>query len=332
MRRLKKFGHRLVTVSRSLKDIMRGRYFSLTLLLIIVFLVISIPSPRTMISIKGVTETVAIRVSNPFSATVKLPVARDMDTGRCLEDILLSPKLDSTVYYDFTRTGALAVSVDGPSSLRVDMGAVVAYENYIRLIIDPSDAECGASEPIRMPLNGHLQIGDQLFNQTAQGETPRVLKSGEVSVFGRSSQRIMYIVPMIGGPFEANSLYLASQFSIPAGSQISYALDRQRNFVPWWGFIDFDPNTQQSGGVMNAATNADALAVFAPTPMVGDVSKHCLPAELSLSVRSAPSLSPDCFSIDLAAQLAGDPNLRKIYIFLLTGAALVTFIGYWRLK
>ncbi len=270
-----------------------------------------------MFSFKGISEVVEVEIKSPKTAYFKVEKALDIDSNKCLSDIFIQPLLGTKVLYKHYNQGELIITIE-KGNIKISDNSKSIKKEKLQLSISPSYKECIWTGALRLPISGNIKLGDLVRNQVSYYDPPLVLKSGHLTIYGRTLNKIFFTNLLKSKPFGANSLYLYQTVEIPGGAQLANALDEKRQPAPWIGYADvfIRKDIKERGLHVFASVNANAIAIFAPTPRVGQFDEKCLSIS-DEKYRNLPNtLFPDCFSVDKAAQLFSDPNLRRIYVIL----------------
>ena len=304
-----------------------SRRLALSILFLIgtLFAIVSFTSPQPMITFTGRSEIAETITTLPDSAAFSIPYAFLIEGNRCLSKVHVRPRNGTRVIYEVLGPGELLIVLVGSATVQSEELDEPLTADFQRFIVSFGRENCSYQGYVRLPLTGLVQIGEEPANSLGYGDKNPILRHGRIQVFGRSISRLLFIIPLNWGPFDAEALYLAEIIDVPAGSRVSHALDEEGNPVRWWGFAEFNMSLASEEApslFLSASANAGAVSVFAPAPRRGSVLTTCQRGTGDSVSEPPSSLLPECISLDLSAQLAGDPNLRWIY------GALIVMVAF----
>ncbi|MFT3997290.1 MAG: hypothetical protein QM667_07780 [Asticcacaulis sp.] len=292
--------------------------------LIVVFLA-GLPAPVTMMSASLRAETVQMVVNTPDEGAFSLPMVRIGEDATCRHAVVVRPGVGAVVTYTREMGQSLVIGVTGPASWD-DGERLLGRQGDGEVSYFTVSADCGWAGTLRLPVAGQLSVGTLTAGADAQTRSMPLL-AGEMHVYGRSIDSLFWgTVPVKGfeglTPLEAGRLYLAYDQPLPPGSRLGRAFlatpGGSTQTARWWGFVDVDMTAggaNERGMLIEAATNATALELYAPTPR---------PDTQKPDQGRPDSLEPDRISLSLGARLAGDPNVRWCLAVL---GALALIIG-----
>ena len=284
--------------------------------LVVIFFLYSVPSPRTMIYFSGVSESIEITVASHNVAQIRLSAARDPVTDVCMDNFWIIPDQGAQITYRFDPFDALRVFVDGSVVVLEEGSNKSRKVTELRLVFDPKDEECDPGPFLRLPANGIIKFGRQFVNSGSADNHWSLLRTGHLYVYGHTSESIFYLVPLNWGPFRSNALYLVESFELPGGTQLAYSVDRKRHPVQWRGYVDISFGDAEGGMKVSTTTNATAVGIYPPIPGAAKATSSCVPLDVE-------GVKPECISVDLAAQVFGDPNLSRVFAIVSAVGALL---------
>lgn len=265
----------------------------------------TLPEPSVLVSADIQTETVKISVSNPSEAAFMLPQATDASAPNiCQKNILITPQTGTDIYVSQVSQDGIYINLDG--SITVEAADKQKSQSEFISLYLPYSGECALNRGLRLPVAGKASVGIVSSGGFIDGEPSLVLHDGELTVYGRAVPKV-FGIPVEWFwflPMEADRLYLADKFDIPAGSQVGSETAR------WWGFLDLKPDSQ-SGFNFQASTNAQSLNLQAPAPKA-----------IRSNNRAGDSIEADEISLTFGARLSHDPNLRWVF-------AAISFIMFF---
>lgn len=260
---------------------------------------LSLPEPRTILSLEARTEIVSVKIANPNAAAFRLTNAQ-VEIGRpqplCLASVLVRPQANAVVTYARDGIGEFFVTVQGEYDVDTPEGGLaLTFDGPLRLFLAANAANC-SSGPQELPANGILTVGAPAIEVTEANGQSLDLLSGKVSVFGRAVSSLFGAVPLSIRPFVPNALYFASDQPLIPGSMLFDAEDTNAPGPAFWrGTVRFATDDSVPGLYVSASANAAQVKLVAPT------------------ISGGGSSETDTVSLGLAARLAGDPNLRVLY-------------------
>jgi len=304
---------------RSHAGVLSWRIQTIFGLLILLFLIaLSLPNPSTLMSVDAYIETIDIEVTHPAGSVIYLENAYHERRRECVSNITVYPAKGAIVTYTRITNGPLYVSVRG-EMIESFEGLNTSHSNSLsRFIIDNRSDDCKPNALVRLPANGVVSIGQEaIFG--ADTTSPMFLE-GTISVYNRSLSMLFGVLPLDWGPFEANALYLAEQFSVPSGSRLQYAKSVSGEEARWWGFVDVNFEQYASQSLQfRASSNALSIQLFAPAPSEA----------LKPNTRVSATENPELISMSFGSRLAGDPNLRWLYGIVVGIGFTVSLAGFF---
>lgn len=262
---------------------------------------VSLPRPNILVSADIRSDTIEMEVLNPSEAEFVLPKATLMtaDDAPCLEDILVRPGQGSAVIYTLEMSGDWYAAVDGEVSWRDSSGRVVNDPDGVVFALSSEPDACRWSGRLRLPIAGSIAAGLLVAGNQEAGEELLPLIEGDLTVYGRATERIFWIIPLSLFewilPLEPGRLYYADTFKVPSGSRMQAPQAR------WWGFVDISVEGDAPTMWLRASTNAPSVQIFAPAP------------KQSMSQDPEASFEADQVSLTLATRIGNDPNLRWLF-------------------
>ncbi|MBW4024660.1 MAG: hypothetical protein HIU92_16305 [Proteobacteria bacterium] len=283
-------------------------------------------------SISANTETFSSTVTAADAAVIPLLNGRLLIAGQpgdCVDDLVVSPPLGSTVEY--TRFGydrAIISIVTAGSPIKVSGYPTLAassngggrfyrrYNQRLQIAIDHNDATCPASSTIRLPVSGALlRLGDEIYDDADPRDPLRTLLSGSLSIYGRATDyggndwvsiASAWIIRQFSriGVMRVDELFLADAVPLPPGSVLTDAQTINDLPADWSGFadIDFTPIGPR-GFQISASGYASEIDVGLPAAIPADErGRHEQPLRISLG---------------LIARWVADPNLHVLALLLL---------------
>jgi len=288
------------------------------------------------------------RISIPFGQISSLNNKNLPGIAKCFRNIDLKPPQGSTISYTTGQGAGLTIFMKSPSQgPSININDKLVEEVAIKI-----NDSCPWSGRLRLPISGSLHIG---YDGSGANLSP--IFSGEIKLFGRSANHLGLVPGFIirGLRVEANALYLAETFSLPAGAVIPGAiverrdegqprdikykknsprlgspilnctrLDAAAREEPEIGQTSFKSSSWKGLSVINfeRSGNTKSISVFASTR--ADYVCIALPPNVAVE---GPGHVPqvDAFSLGLEERLIGDPSSR---IFYATIAGLIALFGF----
>ena len=287
---------------------------------IICLSLLAVPEPETLVALSARTEIADLTPANEQSSAFvlhqfEMSVFRADDWAPPETVCKTSPTLIAPM------ANAKITLLEDGGTLRLDVNGGAILTNSVEDIIIPENTKlrlqigtnaCPTMRRVRLPLYGRLTVGEDIQYAADTDFDPKVLRSGELAVYGRSTGRFLGI-PLQFGPFIPDVLYKVDDIELLPNSVIENArrTNSGDNYVAeWWGYADW---TKNSGVIeLNVASNATEITIMNPALRALDQEGSAVSDRLSLS---------------LFARLTGDPNLRMLYgilaFFLLVLPALL---------
>lgn len=258
------------------------------------------PAPLTILEAR--TELLRYTPENRETIAIALTRARliaDDGSGGCLRDAEVQPVGAGRVQVDVSRLpsvpGQLDLVLKGSWSWTTQKGQSGALGPLTFLRIGLAEAGCESPARVRLPVNGHVQVGSD------RALDPYKMLSARAQVYGRASPSLAFL-----GRSQAGAIYRASEIELPADARIgtlNNAGDAREGEARWSGFADVDLAASDSGFDVRLATGDSDIGIVMP---------------------GASGPAPDRLSIGLLAQLTGDPLMQRLAGLF---AVLATLIG-----
>lgn len=186
-----------------------------------------------------------------------------------------------------------------------------AVQSASWLLVEESEG-CSGTATKRLPINGAVEIGDELRPQTSLEEPSSApLIEGRVEIFGKT----LDLAALLGGWLPGFGhlqdrrprLYPAMEIGFPPGSRIWEAdtPGQQAARQPWAGMVLIEPDTPALQ--VEVTTEATSLAIARP----------------------GGGTEPEILRIGMFAQLTNDPNVLALQVALAAILALVQTVGGW---
>jgi hypothetical protein len=273
--------------------------------------------PVTALAAELSTEIIEIEVTNPDAAAFALPYAVAEGETTCLQGLVVTPGRAARVNYERRAREGLAVQVEGTSIWEhgpADRRVRERREGQVMLHARGPACSGSPASSIRLPVNGIVKYGRALPQVVRPEDRPATLLSGHLTVYAHALPDL-FTVPLEGGPFQRNALYLAQQVPIPGGTIIASAISPQRNPAEpgaaprWAGFADVGFGGEDPAAIaVSTTTNTGRVHGYLPSPNVAG-------GRLS---------DPEVVSLSLLARITGDPHLQLIYGVLAVFALMLT--------
>ncbi len=294
----------------------------LALPFLVTTLLFGLPAPSTLVSYRGITESVDITTTSPSLNEIYIESAYDLISERCVSDITLVPETDAVASYSRRSGGTLDIFLDQNWSAMGNTDITSPKEDYWNFSIGDRKRDCPVPTMVRLPASGFLNIGSE--NTASPNLNTMLALHHDLTISARSVGKLFGFIPLDFGPFKSGQLYFVESVALPAGSRLASVVGFDEKPTIWWGWVDarFDAKSSGSDDSMQlfASANASKLEVFAPAPQL--TLSH---TEGSVrSTQDSPvALKPDIYSLSSSARLLRDPNLQWLYA-LLAAAILIS--------
>ncbi len=256
--------------------------------------------PNTLIAARLDTEVLELRVANPHAMRITLREARLGFDGPCLKDLVIEPRRGAVVRYVREMRRALRVEIDGPVAWDADGAA----EEAAGATFVVGSTGCGEGQALRLPVAGMARFGDSRFFQDPAAP-PLALLEGQLVVYGRA------LPTLLSMPLPSpHALYPVNEITLPGGSVLGDDPTQAEAAASWFGHVVADLSDDGAPALaVSASTNAMEVPLRLPIANAGE---------------GQASASAEIISLGMMARLAGDPNLRWLYLLV---GAVVAVVG-----
>lgn len=187
-----------------------------------------------------------------------------------------------------------------------------AIQSASWLVVEESES-CSGTANRRLPINGIVELGDELRPQTSLEEASSApLIEGRVEIFGKTLDLSAFIGNRLLDLSQfardrRTRLYPVMEIAFPPGSRVWEAdtPDRSAPRQPWAGMALIEPDT--SALQIEVTTEATSLAIARP----------------------GGGTEPEILRIGMFAQLTNDPNVLALQVALAVIFALLQTVGGW---
>lgn len=292
------------------------------LAVIVIFLAVLLaPETKTLTSFDGRTESLSywpgnrdaffVEFDSAWVERARLPDGSPSAfEGRCIIGLVVAGDPGKLLFERLhTDLATLVISTDAATQVSLTSpstpdGELVAGPLFIHLRgASPQRRRCSVDKPIRLPIEGLVQIGGEDADETGK------LLAGVLTVFGRAEPGVISTLAGEGGTDSGTVIYSAGALELPTGSRVGNEIghafrDDQSNH--WIGYLEANLSSDEPGFSAKLQTAARQIKVWN---------------------QAAEATEPDNISMGLTARLAGDPYFQLFIGILAASLAVISILA-----